>query len=137
MTFREKIAMEHPDKLNPEYSAGVSGCPCNYGYETEINAPCGVYRGYKCDDCWNREIPGSTTPEEAGCMDYKAEYVRIKDAYDALVKRHEEAENFISHLKDEHAESNKTISDLRNEIIRLKGIIRTVEVLTGGKLLDD
>jgi len=57
MTFREKLAQEHPECVDSRLVGGCSGCPEDYGYELEYD--CG---GTRCRDCWNRQMP--MTPEE-------------------------------------------------------------------------
>ena len=55
MTYRERIAIEHPDRLSPWAGGGVIGCPSSYGYEPHgAHEPC-VDQG--CDYCWNRQAP--------------------------------------------------------------------------------
>ena len=58
MTFKEKLKMEHPDKVAPEYIGGCNECPHNYGYEAYCDRPC-RYACFSCEKCWNREIPGT------------------------------------------------------------------------------
>lgn len=55
MTCREKLKMEHPDKLDNGCRGNCLGCPDEYGY-LDIPIYC------RCDDatctrCWDREIP--------------------------------------------------------------------------------
>ena len=57
MTFREKLAQEHPECIDNRLVSGCTGCPSNYGYEPDYE--CG---GLSCWECWNREMP--LTPEE-------------------------------------------------------------------------
>lgn len=59
MTFKEKLAMEHPDCVNDCYPGGCSLCPDKYGYEDCDSSikNCLVNNGKGCDYCWNREIP--------------------------------------------------------------------------------
>lgn len=58
MTFREKLAQEHPNRVNRFVPGGCEGCPHTYGYEEK--SPCQEMG--TCRECWNREIP--MTPEE-------------------------------------------------------------------------
>lgn len=54
MTCREKLAEEHPEKVNPRYSAGCYGCPHHHNY-----APKPIYCGEhekNCNKCWDREV---------------------------------------------------------------------------------
>lgn len=61
MTFREKLAREHPECVNEVFIGGCKNCPCAYGYE--IGKFCtGAGDEDKCRDCWDREMP--MTPEE-------------------------------------------------------------------------
>ena len=55
MTFKEKIAKEHPEYVDEKYHGGARECPSSYGYEDEDN--CGHLIGLSCAECWNREIP--------------------------------------------------------------------------------
>lgn len=57
MTFKEKLAKEHPECLTDNTASGCLGCPSNYGY-----APDGDCSAPSCAACWSREIP--MTPEE-------------------------------------------------------------------------
>lgn len=56
MTCREKLAIEHPEKIVSSYPGGCYGCPHEYGY---LDAPPGDGCGgdAKCRACWDREIP--------------------------------------------------------------------------------
>lgn len=60
MTFREKLAQEHPG-VAASFPGGYRGCPADYGYEKPGNAPC--YDAafpdplVPCADCWDREMP--------------------------------------------------------------------------------
>lgn len=57
MTFKEKLAMEHPDCVDE--SDTCSMCPSCYGYESydDSEKNCLSNDGKGCDYCWNREIP--------------------------------------------------------------------------------
>jgi hypothetical protein len=57
MTCKEKLALEHPDKLSFNTLSGCVGCPDQYGYLDKPADNCGLL--YGCERCWNREIPGS------------------------------------------------------------------------------
>jgi hypothetical protein len=58
MTFREKLAKEHPERISIFGIGGCEKCPCSYGYEEEFDCS-----GMKnCKECWDREIP--TEPKE-------------------------------------------------------------------------
>lgn len=62
MTFKEKLAIDHPENVRPYFLGECLGCPEDYGYE-----PAGYRRkcNHKHEECWNREMPeidkGETT----------------------------------------------------------------------------
>lgn len=62
MTFREKLAQEHPECMDARLISGCQGCPSHYGYEPEFC--CGHM---PCKDCWSREMP--MTPEEQAAQE--------------------------------------------------------------------
>lgn len=62
MTFRDKLAQEHPKCIDSRLVSGCEGCPHDYGYEPEF--ACG---SMPCKDCWSREMP--MTPEEQEAND--------------------------------------------------------------------
>lgn len=68
MTFREKLASEHPEKIKPEAMGACLGCPHEYGYEFKTDGPCSEKYEYSCYECWNREIPG-TEPTKKNLAD--------------------------------------------------------------------
>lgn len=53
MTFKEKLAKEHPEQLDNECAGGCVGCPRDYGYEQQCNTE------LTCEECWNGEIFGT------------------------------------------------------------------------------
>ena len=64
MTFKERLALERPNKVSDWYLGGCYGCPYQYGYEVE--KLCVTNKGSligDCEGCWNREIPGTETME--------------------------------------------------------------------------
>lgn len=56
MTFKERLAKEHPQYVNKAFGGGCLSCPSVYGYEAARPAECDD-NTFFCDDCWNREIP--------------------------------------------------------------------------------
>lgn len=67
MTFREKLAQDHPDNVDSCFVGGCRECPCTYGYEE--GTPCRICDDEQFHDCWDREIP--MTPEEQEANDLK------------------------------------------------------------------
>lgn len=53
MTCREKLKLEHPDKIDNECGGGCHGCPSTYGYLPTRD----TCDGFSCWDCWDQEIP--------------------------------------------------------------------------------
>ena len=60
MTYREKLAHEHPDHIDEGCPGGVNGCPHMFGYENP--SPCYELTDGGCRKCWDREIPDPTDP---------------------------------------------------------------------------
>lgn len=67
MTFREKLAKEHPECINDRYYGGCENCPSYYDYDTIANESkfCSItpITESHCRKCWDREIPGTEVPE--------------------------------------------------------------------------
>lgn len=61
MTFKEKLQMEHPEKVDPSEWGGCVDCPSTYGYEEEAYDLCDLEcidsSRDLCATCWNREMP--------------------------------------------------------------------------------
>lgn len=56
MTYREKLAKEHPEEIDDKmYDGGCAGCPYDYGYLPRPSDGKGCTM--TCDECWSREIP--------------------------------------------------------------------------------
>ena len=66
MTAREKLAMEHPEKLDDLEPGGCMGCPEDYGYLPDPDFCKNDYdpRFERCKKCWDREIPEETKEEK-------------------------------------------------------------------------
>ena len=58
MTCREKLKLEHPENIGPDFDGGCSNCPHTYGY-LPLNTR--ICESMSCYDCWDREIPGTET----------------------------------------------------------------------------
>ena len=53
MTCREKLAIEHPGKLDSKRLGGCIGCPHTYGYAKKPEGCANV--DFSCWECWDRE----------------------------------------------------------------------------------
>lgn len=80
MTYKEKLTLEHPNKIDEKCVGGVAGCPSMYGYEA--SRQCTYHNDDKCAECWNREIPGT---EKILSLNEKIDIHKIID--DAMEKR--------------------------------------------------
>lgn len=65
MTFRERLAQEHPGRVDDKYNGGCLACPAHYGYEPDWDclfrfpSLLGETQDQRCTRCWNREIPNN------------------------------------------------------------------------------
>jgi hypothetical protein len=67
MTFKEKLMKEYPEMVDDTYTAGVKGCPWQYGYDgakLDVEGHCTVRKNMSCRACWNREIVETKSWEE-------------------------------------------------------------------------
>lgn len=75
MTFREKLAQEHPEEVSEFWNGGCHNCPYSYGYEGEPD-----YYEYcchtVCKDCWDREMPTESEAVEKEIKRMKIEVVK-------------------------------------------------------------
>lgn len=62
MTYREKLKIEHPEKVDPTCGGGCQFCPHTYWPEAEAGDRLYCKNGSStaCDKCWDREIPETT-----------------------------------------------------------------------------
>ena len=56
MPYREKMAIEHPEYIGPQFAGGVWGCPSDM---TPIWCKHLPGDDGHCSACWDREIPGT------------------------------------------------------------------------------
>ena len=73
MTAREKLAMEHPEKLDDIEPGGCLGCPEDYGYLPNADFCKSGDDRYgdlfeRCKKCWDREIPEEMKEEKENYM---------------------------------------------------------------------
>lgn len=67
MTYRERLTIEHPERIDSKTLGGCDGCPADYGYSDDHanNCPFGMPSHVNCTKCWDREIPEEPKkPEE-------------------------------------------------------------------------
>lgn len=57
MTFRKKLAKEHPECIDDGFLGGCRECPETYGYEEYFDCT-----GITCKECWDRKMPGKKFP---------------------------------------------------------------------------
>ena len=67
MTCREKLKIEYPDEVGPNYCGGCCGCPIDYEYLPDPPY-CHGMNGGLCAQCWDREIP-ETNAEKPRILD--------------------------------------------------------------------
>lgn len=79
MTFKEKLAEEHPDFVGDEFRGGAQGCPCHFGYERYDHRPC-AGKIIDCGDCWNREMPEEKPAITFAKSDSGIAYSKIQDS---------------------------------------------------------
>lgn len=93
MTFKEKLAMEHPDYVNDCYDGECFGCPKDYGYEDHDSSikNCLVNNGKGCTYCWNREIP----EEEKDGKHMKMDIFSKSDLKDGMVVEYRSGEKAL------------------------------------------
>ena len=73
MTAREKLTVEHPEKLDDLEPGGCMGCPEDYGYLLDADFCTNNYDRYgdlfeRCKKCWDREIPEEMKEEKENYM---------------------------------------------------------------------
>ena len=73
MTAREKLTVEHPEKLDDLEPGGCMGCPEDYGYLEDADFCTNNYDRYgdlfeRCKKCWDREIPEEMKEEKENYM---------------------------------------------------------------------
>jgi len=79
MTFREKLAKEHPECVSGDFCGGCQNCPYNYGYEKRGNGVCHYVKiqgDAICRACWDREMPMTPEEQEEHDLAINAEIIR-------------------------------------------------------------
>ena len=99
MTCREKLAIEHPEKINTEAKGGCLGCPHEYGYLPVEMCSCRTERFGDCEACWNLAVQGTEPPvtgETTSASTYTCEQIDIHKIIDeAMEKKDREVSIFI------------------------------------------
>ena len=126
MTFKEKLARDHPDEIEHF----TIYCPCDFDYESDSFCESDTR---DCVSCWNREMPETNSGPQ---NDFKADYERLKSNYEELYDKYKKMEEDSKTLEVHYECSQEMIDELRVENDKLKAIIRTIELLLGGKILD-
>jgi hypothetical protein len=58
MTYKEKLAIEHPNEIDPGCLGGCHGCPgSHFNGAPRISYGTCTYNEEHCTACWNSEIP--------------------------------------------------------------------------------
>lgn len=69
MTYKQKLQIEHPDRVDSCWWGGCFLCPHDYGYCDKTDGMCHKKNCTPgetiCTRCWNRETPGTEPSEEA------------------------------------------------------------------------
>ena len=121
MTFKEKLTLEHPEKLNNYCYNNIEGCPSEYGYSLgEEFCPAS-----NCVDCWNREITEENIinkiKKEVRKMNkftLENTIIILKNKYsDEYGNKKEYVNNFISPNMDLELPENAFIEDIKNAMI--------------------
>lgn len=84
MTFKEKLAIEHPDCIDESSFGGCRFCPKFFGYEETKPDFCRIGNA-TCTKCWNRTIPGTENKENK----FKI-WCETNDIRDKVLQRMEE-----------------------------------------------
>lgn len=78
MTCREKIAIEHPERIQDRAFGGVAGCPWEFGYSHRALCNDPAFKdspfANNCIECWNQEAIEEKTD------DVKSDYPKILDS---------------------------------------------------------
>ena len=158
MTAREWMRVHHPEEVSEDWTGGVSRCPGDYPELNLANRvsdftclfPNEVCTNERCTQCWDREIPGTSACEESleccgisvdesrlspdgvegSSLNYPAELSRLQDII-------QEQREKIRRLDGIIRNKNSLIDEYRASIAKYEVIIRTVEAVTGKKIVFD
>ena len=86
MTCREKLKIEHPDRIKNGCIGGCVGCPSGYKY-LDVPDYCGdvnIPAKERCAMCWDREIPDTDNKSEENKEERTIEIVYTDGTHDLL-----------------------------------------------------
>lgn len=120
MTFREKLAKEHPECVDERHTGGCHNCPRTYGYEI-LHDSDDCPEGGDCTKCWDREIPTEKTYEE-GLQD-AWELAKKIDLFDT-----EERTKIFGYITSEYIKEHYTVQEA---LAKLKAYEEEKEIKVG------
>ena len=155
MTAREKLAMEHPERVYSICLGGCAGCPDTYEYLPAPECCKGSIREgnhVKCTACWDREIPENTEKERDEMLEENMvgkkdepventetanrEEVDYKAVCECLAKKVAEL-TFENIRQKRYIESLKMRNDSAYQRIeRYEAVIRCTEAFLGTKIIE-
>lgn len=110
MTYKEKLAIEHPENISDSAIGGAYSCPYLYDYEKYENRPC-AGTDSDCTKCWNREIPEEDSLETR------------EERFNDMVKNEEIAQVIITSQSVVFDSDNKKDFDLAEHMDKLGNAI--------------
>ena len=85
MTCREKLKIEHPDKIDDILRWGSKICPHHYGYLPELEGLCKAGHDEICDHsckaCWDQEIPEDRINRHANLFEEYRQLCHVDTKY--------------------------------------------------------
>lgn len=83
MTCREKLMLEHPNRVDEKWTGGCFNCPDTYDYLPDPDYCEGRGVPTLCRKCWDREIPGTEDKKNLPYDIYKLidDCIAKKDRY--------------------------------------------------------
>lgn len=93
LTLRDIVAKRDPDKITPNSSGGVRGCPSDYAYlyDNSSVAKCGLPERETCAKCWSRACnPFADITEKI--EELQTRIVALKECFEKLCDKYNEDE---------------------------------------------
>lgn len=118
MTCREKLAMEHPDRVNALWDGGCCLCPHTYGYLDDPEYCMTYGNEVTCTKCWDREIDGTNSNDCITTTNEKEKNMATKNTKAELEKELETVKESKAELEKElqNLEKYKHYEDAAGEI---------------------